>query len=135
MANSGPTHISTMPRMPSTRLTIAKAEFLGSGGDSFIILIVVLFSTHDGQPWPEDSFGDERNLSRLQPFHEPLDCRALGVRFHLMAGVFLDANCEMIVRACGTVGFLRGAGTFLHPGQRRVRVGIAVDQEQWAWRN
>lgn len=47
-----------------------------------------------------------------------------------MAGVFLDDHGETVFRVAGGINFLRGVGAFDDAGQRRVVVGIAVDDEQ-----
>ena len=52
-----------------------------------------------------------------------------------MAGVFLDDHGEIICRVVGGINFLRGVGAFDDAGQRRVDVGIAVDDEQRARRD
>ena len=74
--------------------------------------------------------------SRLQPFHKPVERRLLGFGRHLVARVFLDPHRELIRRAHGGIGGLRGGDAVHHAGEGRVIVGITIDEERektWAW--
>ena len=51
-----------------------------------------------------------------------------------MSGVFLNPENEAIRRTGFAVSPFCGRGGLFDPGQRRVRIGVAVDHEQWSGR-